>query len=55
MVFNLDQVNNLVSNGEVYNISNGDWAQVSCLTGGNTVGIGNSGRRLGRESRQRQR
>jgi len=43
VVFNLDQVNNLVSNGEVSSISNGDWAQVSCLSGGDTVGIGNSG------------
>src|SRR6476469_9637881 len=34
VVFNLDQVNNLVSNGEVSSISNGDWAQVSCLSGG---------------------
>src|SRR5690242_7481700 len=43
IVFNLDQVNNLVSNGEAYNISNGDCAQVTGLTGGNTVGIGNGG------------
>src|SRR5262249_22572897 len=43
VTFNLDQVNNLVSNGQAYNISNGDCAQVSCLSGGDTVGIGNSG------------
>ena len=34
VTFNLDQVNNMVSNG--------DCAEVSCLSGGNTVGIGNS-------------
>src|SRR6478735_7500173 len=42
VVFNLDQVNNLVSNGYVSGVSNGDCAEVSCLSGGNTVGIGNS-------------
>jgi hypothetical protein len=41
VVFNLDQVNNLVSNGQAHDISNGDHASVSCLSGGNTVGIGN--------------
>ena len=41
MVFNLDQVNNLVSNGYVSGVSNGDCATVSCLSGGDTIGIGN--------------
>jgi hypothetical protein len=43
VVFNLDQVNNLVSNGEASNISNGSWASVSNLSGGDSVGIGNAG------------
>src|SRR6478736_5296347 len=42
VTFNLDQVNNMVSNGYVSGVSNGDCAEVSCLSGGNTVGIGNS-------------
>ena len=42
VVFNLDQVNNLVSNGYVSGVSNGDGATVSGLCGGNTVGIGNA-------------
>ena len=41
VVFNLDQVNNLVSNGSVSDVSNGDLATVSCLSGGDTTGIGN--------------
>jgi len=41
VVFNLDQVNNLVNNGEVSCVSNGYNATVSGLTGGDTVGIGN--------------
>ncbi len=43
VVFNLDQVNNLVSNGEAYNIQNGQSASVSGLSGGNVDGIGNIG------------
>ena len=43
VTFNLDQVNNMVSNGYVSGVSNGDCAEVSCLSGGNTVGIGNHG------------
>ncbi|HET9716529.1 MAG TPA: hypothetical protein VFP60_10140 [Pseudolabrys sp.] len=41
VVFNLDQVNNLVSNGDVSCVSNGDGANVFGLKGGDTVGIGN--------------
>src|SRR6478752_6700500 len=41
VVFNLDQVNNLVSNGQVSCVSNGLGATVDNLSGGNTVGIGN--------------
>jgi len=36
-------VNNLVSNGCASDITNGDNASISGLTGGNTVGIGNHG------------
>ncbi len=43
IVFNLDQVNNLVSNGDVSNVSNGNCADVGFLQGGDTVGIGNDG------------
>src|SRR6478672_58730 len=43
VVFNLDQVNNLVSNGQVSCVSNGLGATVDNLSGGNTVGIGNHG------------
>ena len=43
VTFNLDQVNNLVSNGCVSDVSNGYGASISGLTGGDTVGIGNSG------------
>ena len=43
VVFNLDQVNNLVSNGDAYNIQNGNSATVSNLSGGNVDGIGNIG------------
>jgi hypothetical protein len=41
VTFNLDQVNNLVSNGQVSCVSNGLGATVDNLSGGNTVGIGN--------------
>ncbi len=41
VMFNLDQVNNLVSNGQVSCVSNGLGATVDNLSGGNTVGIGN--------------
>ena len=43
VTFNLDQVNNLVSNGTASDITNGDNASISGLTGGDTVGIGNHG------------
>jgi len=43
VVFNLDQVNNLVSNGSASDISNGYGATVSELKGGDTIGIGNHG------------
>jgi hypothetical protein len=43
VVFNVDQVNNLVSNGYASGITNGESATVSCLEGGDTVGVGNSG------------
>ena len=43
VVFNLDQVNNLVSNGTASDITNGQNASISGLTGGDTVGIGNHG------------
>lgn len=43
VVFNLDQVNNLVSNGSVSGVSNGDGATVSELHGGDTIGIGSHG------------
>jgi hypothetical protein len=43
VTFNLDQVNNLVSNGCASDITNGDNASISGLTGGDTVGIGNHG------------
>ena len=43
VVFNLDQVNNLVSNGQVSCVSNGLGATVENLNGGNTIGIGNHG------------
>ena len=43
VTFNLDQVNNLVSNGTASDITNGDHASISGLTGGDTVGIGNNG------------
>ncbi len=43
VVFNLDQVNNLVSNGCASDITNGQSASISGLTGGDTVGIGNHG------------
>ncbi len=43
VVFNLDQVNNLVSNGQVSCVSNGLGATVENLSGGNTIGIGNHG------------
>ena len=43
VTFNLDQVNNLVTNGCASDITNGDHASISGLTGGDTVGIGNNG------------
>ena len=43
VVFNLDQVNNLVSNGTASDITNGQNASVSGLSGGDTVGIGYHG------------
>ncbi len=43
VVFNLDQVNNLVSNGSAHDISNGGYATVSSLYGGDVNGIGNHG------------
>ena len=43
VVFNLDQVNNLVSNGTASDITNGQNATISYLNGGDTVGIGNHG------------
>jgi len=43
VTFNLDQVNNLVSNGQASDITNGDNASINGLTGGDTVGIGNHG------------
>jgi hypothetical protein len=49
VVFNLDQVNNLVSNGSVSCVENGNNASVSNLTGGDSVGIGNYGHGSGWE------
>ena len=43
VVFNLDQVNNLVSNGCAHDISNGNYANVNGLNGGDVNGIGNHG------------
>jgi len=43
VTFNLDQVDNLVTNGCASDITNGDHASISGLTGGDTVGIGNNG------------